>query len=240
MKCWASCLGDCSKGGSREHYISDSIFDGETITAMGLPWCRGTPKTIGLKSAVAKILCRKHNSELSVFDNEAANFARYIKDDLVGKPLFDSCILLRGSNLEKWAVKTFFNLGYLRALHPQQPNSISPSEKLVRYIFQNGAIDDGIGLYFISNSVSAETTRDGVSWNVIWNPDQINQIFGMAIVFCGVRFVLSIIPMRVERQISELGVVNSFDYSKAQVAYRPPNIIFSNQNATQKRINFDW
>ena len=72
MSCWASSLGDCGGGISREHIISASQFDEETITLQCLPWCK-EPKTIGLASLVAKNLCRDHNTALSPVDEEARN-----------------------------------------------------------------------------------------------------------------------------------------------------------------------
>ena len=135
MTCWALSLGDCANGLSREHYISDGIFDDVFLTVVGLPWCRHEPRKIALKSAVAKILCEKHNSALSPFDSEAANLSKFLVSHVYRQPLVDSSVKLQGKLLEKWALKTFLNLGYLRALHREQRNAINPPESLVRYVF---------------------------------------------------------------------------------------------------------
>src|SRR3954469_10804919 len=103
MECWASCLGDCGEGASREHYISEGVFDGELITAFGLPWCSDHPATIGLGSAVAKILCRKHNSALSDFDGEAAKLSRFLFANIIERPLDEGNVRIQGVRLEKWA-----------------------------------------------------------------------------------------------------------------------------------------
>src|SRR5579862_8503717 len=76
MSCWAASLGGCGGGASREHMVSASQFDTETITVQGLPWCRDAPKTIGLASLVAKNLCRDHNKALSPVDKAAMKFKR--------------------------------------------------------------------------------------------------------------------------------------------------------------------
>lgn len=72
MECWAATLGTCAGGSSREHYITDGVFEGEMINAFGLPWCSDEPLSIELAAATARILCKRHNKALSDFDNEAS------------------------------------------------------------------------------------------------------------------------------------------------------------------------
>ena len=63
------CLGNCGGGWTREHYISDGIFDGEMVTAFGLHWCKDKPMQIALRTGVSKILCKTHNEALSPYDS---------------------------------------------------------------------------------------------------------------------------------------------------------------------------
>jgi hypothetical protein len=44
-------------------------FQNGSITVSGLHWCKDEPKTVGLASLPGKILCRKHNSELSELED---------------------------------------------------------------------------------------------------------------------------------------------------------------------------
>lgn len=238
--CWASVLRDCARGSSREHYISDGIFDGQQVTAIGLSWCRHVPMTIGLKSAVAKILCGKHNSALSPFDTEAGKLSRFLQTNILHHPLEEGTISLNGSLLEKWALKTFLNLGYIRGLHREQPNRLEPRPDLVRYIYENAPIADGVGLYLVTGKVSNDDSARGVWWNVIQNPQRLEEIFGMVLQFFGVRLVVSISPSRAEEKIAHLGEVNGFDYSTAQIIYRPSNIILVSDIAGRKDIHLEW
>lgn len=240
MDCWASTLEDCGRGKSREHYISDGIFDGETVTAVGLPWCRDKPVTIGMRSAVAKILCGKHNSALSRFDAEAAKLSKFLVTNVLDQPLAEAAISLSGRHLEKWALKTFLNLGYIRGLHREQPNRLDPPANLVRHIYLDEPIADGVGLYFVTGKVSNQDFGPGLWWNVIQNPKNTAEIFGMAFTFFGVRFVISIPPIRAEDKIASLGQVNGFDYSSAKILYRPPNIGLMSSTAGLKRIDLKW
>lgn len=238
--CWASLLADCARGASREHYISDGIFDSQVVTAVGLPWCRDTPVTIGLSSAVAKILCQRHNSALSAFDAEAAKLSRFLQANVLNQPLVDSTIVLKGGLLEKWALKTFLNLGYIRGLHREQPNRLEPQPDLVRYIFENAPVADGVGLYFVSSKISNDNFGTGLWWNVIQNPQRLEEIFGMTFTFFGVRFVISIPPIRAEGKIARLGKMNGFNYSTATVIYRPANIALISSAAGSKQIQLEW
>lgn len=240
MDCWASVLKDCARGSSREHYISDGIFDGQQVTAVGLPGCRHEPMTIGLRSAVAKILCGKHNSALSPFDTEAGKLSRFLQTNVLDQPLKQSAISLKGRSLEKWALKTFLNLGYIRGLHREQPNRLDPRLDLVRYIYEDAPVADGVGLYFVTGTISNDGYARGVWWNVIQNPQRLEEIFGMVFGFFGVRFVVSISPTRAEEKIANLGELNGFDFSTAQIIYRPSNITLASSTAGRKEIQLEW
>src|SRR5216684_5814407 len=71
MSCWAKPIGGCSAKMSREHLISASVFPGRTVMVQGFPWCKDTPAEIGLSGLTAKILCEKHNKDLSPLDEAA-------------------------------------------------------------------------------------------------------------------------------------------------------------------------
>jgi len=240
LDCWASLLKDCGKGNSREHYISDGIFDGHPVTAFGLPWCRDKPVTIGMRSAVAKILCGKHNSGLSEFDAEAAKLSKFLVTNVLDDPLAQASISLNGRHLEKWALKTFFNLGYIRGLHREQPNRIDPPPHLVRHLFLNESVADGVGLYLVTGKVSNTDFGPGLWWNAIQNPTNKAEIYGMTFTFFGIRFVISIPPIRAEEKIARMGLVKDFDFASAKILYRPPNIGLTSSTAGLKRIDLQW
>jgi len=240
LDCWASILEDCARGKTREHYISDGIFDGESVTAFGLPWCRDQPITVGMRSAVAKILCGKHNSALSPFDAEAAKLSKFLVTNVLDQPLAVAAIRLNGNRLEKWALKTFLNLGYIRGLHRGQPNRLDPPAHVVRHIFLDEPVADGVGIYFVTGKISNHAYGPGLWWNAIQNPKNTAEIFGMAFTFFGVRFVISISPSRAVDKIAGLGQVNGFDYSSAKILYRPPNIGLTSSTAGLKRIDLEW
>src|SRR3972149_5105096 len=71
--CWAESLGDCDGGISREHIVSKSLFVSSYVDVKGFEWCKEETERIGLASLTKKVLCRKHNSQLSKIDSAAAH-----------------------------------------------------------------------------------------------------------------------------------------------------------------------
>src|SRR5437899_5988102 len=123
-ECWAACLGDCSDKISREHIISASLFPADKITVQGLSWCKGEPKEIGLAALTRKILCTKHNSDLSEIDAAAGESMNTLRE---ATRLMNLRVELRikrptikrfhvaGVALERWFLKTFINIAYKQA-----------------------------------------------------------------------------------------------------------------------------
>src|SRR5690349_5685627 len=72
-RCWAHTLGNCSDAMSREHVVSDSILL-DMVTVKGFSWCKDSPKSISAANFTSKILCERHNNELSPSDGEIKNF----------------------------------------------------------------------------------------------------------------------------------------------------------------------
>ena len=239
MDCWASCLGDCGGGLSREHYISDGIFDEEAITAFGLSWCNEKPLTIGLSSAVSKILCKKHNEAFSPFDSEAAKLSRFLSANILDDPLAHNEVTLDGALLERWSLKTLLNLGYIGALDQENFVQLQPPPEIVKSLFQNAEVPDGIGLYFVTGSISNEGYKNELSWDAIRIVSNAN-VLGMTFTFNGIRFVVSIVPVRLEEKIAKMGLVKGVDYSRAKIIYRPPEIVFTSNTAGRKVINLKW
>ena len=240
MDCWAAVLGDCAGGLSREHYISDGIFDGEAITAYGLEWCKDHPIQISLASAVSKILCKRHNERFSPFDAEAAKLSRFLSANVLDDPLSEAQITLRGYRLEKWALKTFLNLGYIGGLDPEHHARLKPREDLVRYLFQETQAPKGIGLYFVTGAVSNAKFNVGLSWNAIRNLSRDGAIAGMTFTLNDVRFVVSAEEGPAEHRLAKIGLVNGVDYSRAKIYYRPHNIALLSKTAGQKTIALEW
>jgi len=240
VECWAARLGNCAGGLSREHYISDGIFDGETIAAFGLAWCKERPIQIGLVNAVSKILCKRHNEALSAFDAEAAKLSRFLSKNIVDDPLSEAEIALNGPSIEKWALKTFVNLGYIGGLDQEHHSRIQPAPAIVDFLFRGGDVPRGIGLYFLTGAISNEDYNVGLSWNAIHNVSDGGAVVAMTFTLNKIRFVVSAEPGPVEERLAKMGVVKGVDYSNAKIVYRPENISFLSKTEGQKTVILEW
>jgi len=222
LECWASLIGGCSGGSSREHYISSGIFDETEISVFGLPWCKDQPARIGLNNAVSKILCGTHNNQLSLYDSEASKLSRFLSSNISEEPQKNDkpC--------------------YLGALSQPEHLRIDPEESIVRYLYQKTKIHDGIGLYFVSGGLSNTSYKTGVSWNALLNKSENDKIVGMLLIFNGIQFITCGVPVRAEELISKMKLFNGTDFSNAQIIYRPTNIILDSTTAGCKRINLLW
>jgi len=84
--CYLRATNDCSQDISREHYISANILEqlgDEGIEVAGVPWLKpGESKRLAVDNLTAKILCKRHNENLSPLDSEAGTFLRFLTEAL--------------------------------------------------------------------------------------------------------------------------------------------------------------
>lgn len=149
MACWASCLGTCEGRSSREHLFSSNLF-GSSVTVTGGPY-GDEPLKIGTGSLVSRILCEKHNSDLSPLDSEAGRFSQHL-DELFARHEERSRQYQTGDRspwevieytanrdlLTRWFTKTTINLAIVLPFVRGWPTgraAIDPPEALVRTVF---------------------------------------------------------------------------------------------------------
>lgn len=179
VTCWASALGNCGGGMSREHIISASQWDADSITLSGLPWCK-EPKTVGLASLVARNLCREHNTSLSPADNEARKLKLAFKTIMLSPKLpvrqrFDARLI------ERWLLKTTINLAL------QEPTSgLSPTPELVRFAFGLGSPPAGEGFFFVAELGEDIGYKNQIRFESVTRRDDGQMVIG-AFVFHGMR-----------------------------------------------------
>lgn len=56
--CWAAALGDCAQKITREHVVSQCLFEGDQIMVQGFKWCLKKPKSIGLATLSRRFCAR--------------------------------------------------------------------------------------------------------------------------------------------------------------------------------------
>jgi hypothetical protein len=145
-RCRAWSIGDCDGGISREHLISGCLFDDESVSVRGFRWCLEEPKTVGLSRLVAKILSRKHSSDLSGLDAAALDTfnafrqsvrLNQVRTGLRAKSLRNQRFVIDGPRLERWFLRTLINLsaGSEWIVGPGVHPEGIPSEHLVKVAF---------------------------------------------------------------------------------------------------------
>jgi hypothetical protein len=157
--CWASCVGGCSGGMSREHLVSRGLWKGPKVKARGFPWC--AKEFAEIAPVTGKLLCRSHNSELSPLD-EAAQQAFHTFEqvsevsEVRGRLQPGNWEILTysidGARLERWLIKTVINLFISTTpdgrWYPDGASAPSPPSLLVEAVFGIRAVPEPIGLYF--------------------------------------------------------------------------------------------
>ena len=205
--CWANCLGDCAEGMSGEHYISQSVFIHADINVQGFSWCK-EPKQIRLETLKKKILCKKHNSQLSDVDAAARASLESIRDAFM---LFDARSKLRERRwsikrfevdmlkLERWSLKTLINLnhmgiGWVIGDEPARPKV--PTRELAEVAFGRRRFADAKGLYVMAKGKQVIDFVEGGFSFCATTKDQ--QLVGGKLWLWGVPFYISIYPEPVE------------------------------------------
>jgi hypothetical protein len=151
--CFAQALGNCAGESSGEHYVSDAILRAVSRAESRVPTFlpAGVTSELGIRSPAGNILCQKHHSDLSGFDDEGLNFFNAMERVLVpGSPV--GPLQVSGDRLERWALKTL--IGGLYSGQMPTPEGIilkgvSPPDPWLDILFQNHALPPRSGLYLI-------------------------------------------------------------------------------------------
>ena len=194
--CWANTLGNCSNKRSLEHLISQNLFDSRTIKIQGFDWCK-EEKEIGLANAGRKILCTKHNSELSHLDSEAGKFMDALmhateisqkRKKLKPKKWSIHRATVDGYLIERWFIKTFINI----SLNDIDKCAI-PLNEMVNVVYGNKTLSKNTGLY-VSAAVGDDVKIErSFSFKPLWKHKVL--VAGI-FEFSGYEFVIAFADVR--------------------------------------------
>jgi len=196
--CWANSLGDCSGKMSGEHLVSDALFDDDTVTVQGLPWCKDQPKIIGLSSLVKNVLCTEHNSRLSEADETAKKFRDALRamassqnDHSAGELTPSAVNEVDGFSIERWCAKTIvtFAAGTSARIGDGR-NRGKPSRSLVEIVFGQKHFESRAGLYWMGEVGDNITVNDGVEVMVF--TDSEDRVQGARFTLFGFRMLLKL------------------------------------------------
>lgn len=248
MECWAETLGDCSAKLSREHIVSRSLFIGDTVRVEGLSWCRTGPKEVGLASLTAKILCERHNSELSAVDAAGAKaFDTLRQVDVVTEKrrrlgLWKWRVReyrIDGPLLERWLLKALINLCY-KGEHPIGAPAVArglPHPALVKIVFGQSQFAGRAGLYFAVHAGQQVSTDETVGFAPLIKDSAY--IAGGCFWFRGYRLLLYLEPAGPPERLTGI-VVNGEDLGNSQLNYHNRRIDFLQGRHVSQVVHVDW
>lgn len=198
--CWARAIGGCGTKLSREHYVSQSLWDGDNIDVIGFPWCKEAPKRIGLASLTAKILCDVHNSSLSPLDAAAgeafATLRRVVaftkKPKKKSKDRKGVRFQINGPLLERWFLKTAIGIFHVQKVdevwrYDRAPLA-APSATIVEWVTGKIPIPAPLGLYMAANVGGDLQFQDSFEGGPLYYSDE--GLIGFLFSFFGLQFLL--------------------------------------------------
>lgn len=250
MTCWAAALGGCDSKTSREHLVSDGLWDGPRIRVQGLPWCRDEPKIVGRNALTAKILCRSHNSALSPVDTAGrdafralANAAKFAdnRTKITARTWIPFHFRIDGQLLERWFLKTLINLVYLR--ERPLPWSIggsthAPPGVLIDAVFGVRALSKPLGLYGVAVLGEAAVSSDKVEFRPLLTLNG-SQIAGGLFFFRGFRYLLHTddTPLDPTLRITKEG---GTDWNGSAALYHIRNMDCNIAGALSHSVDYAW
>jgi hypothetical protein len=206
MVCWADCLGNCESKQSREHVVSENLWLSNTVTVQGVSWWADAPKDIGIANLTAKILCRRHNSDLSRVDSSAGDSFATLREVARLKNVREAMkpirwtvkkYVLDGVMLERWFLKTLINIAFDGKYPIGSDATVAgrPSERLVRIAYGLESFKGKAGMYTMSRVGMEVTLEDRVSFSPIMaRAPHGEYVVAGIFVFRGFKFLLYLEP----------------------------------------------
>lgn len=252
MKCWASILGDCDGKQSKEHYMSRGLWKGRTVRVKGFSWLSGTDKEIGVDSFQSRILCERHNRELSPLDAEAQKlfetFEQIIRNLKTNATLKSRNAYRKpktwkvdGLKVERWAAK--FLVGLVCAeqreakWYDNHSPAIAPPRWVVEAIFGRSHFQEPAGLHF-ATSYQGDLVS-GLGIGPLSHPLS-NEIVGGDVSFGGFRFVIWLSREELSSFSipSATGVISN--QKEPDLRYRFELMQFPIRNVVNQKLLYDW
>jgi len=201
VTCWAKSGGGCSPDTTREHLVSKGLWLSRTLQVSGYPWCRDTPKQVGLGSLTSRILCRAHNNALSPLDQAAKESFQafrlattYLKERSAIRPRHWKIRRLEsnGPLLERWFLKTAINLAAIGNEHvgwaePAPDDAVAPP-LFVRAVLGLESLPPPMGMYF--GAFEGEQIEMADEFRFTARLGANREILGAVFSFRGPRFLL--------------------------------------------------
>lgn len=247
--CWASNYSECSGKISREHYISQGVFEQQFIYVKGFKWCKGKERKISIANLTSKVLCEHHNNELSEVDQTGINAIRIFEELIPEKYRSNknppTCRVIDGINFERWLLKVAINLSYRGEMHigvgmtDSEPGL--PSPYLLQVVFGRMRFSHKMGLYTLCYETSEKFEVGKISMTSIHKDQAIG---GFIFHIRGLDFFLSLYPGHAPPRLETLGLgsengIRKHIYSALPI-YRKKEVISINEQGECRKVPFKW
>lgn len=227
--CYLAGCSDCEGGMSREHYISrsvlDLIFGDGPASIIGTPWARNGVDNVSVSSLTAKILCQKHNNELTHLDSAAKDFFGAIQAaqlKLQAKTTVSTVARIDGDLLERWVLKLVAGMLVSGNFGRNGIKLLGEIPAIWRSIIMGCPYPDFWGLYF--SAPVGEFATAHKEFEVVPMSDLKGNVLA-------VKLAMARIPM--------FFALGKPDNPQGIGAYRPEGLTFHDQTV-EHRILFAW
>jgi hypothetical protein len=246
--CWAASIGNCNGGISREHVVSKALFKSPTVSVDGFPWCKGKTLTIGIESLTAKILCQRHNNNLSPLDEEASALFDAIREWCARENVRNNmsplsriarpATVVNARLLERWFLKTLLNLSLSREYYigiNGEEKGVVPLD-LVQICYGMRNFEGKAGMYGAAHAGMMIASHDTLRFAPLLRDERV---LGGFFEFRGFRFFLSLMPDE-QLTMSQLPSMDT-SWQEARLMY-PIELIQSQISSliTVPIIRFKW
>lgn len=247
--CWAVSIGGCGGKTSREHVISKSLFVSPEVTVEGLHWCKDQPKTVGIESLTARILCQEHNSQLSPLDSAAGAafdaLRRQTKLANERQKLSPKALLrverfnIDAKLLERWLLKTLLNLTYCSdyLIGVGGTEKGVPSSDLVQICYGLQPFPGDAGMYVAANCGMTLNMVDTVAFAPLIKDDE--RVLGGFFEFRGIRFLLTLMPEGLKYPLSAIPRIDP-NWASAQLLRPFKKIKAKHGKYLSHTVEFRW
>jgi len=209
-----------------------------------MPFMQG--REVGSADLKAKVLCVTHNSALHDLDDEAIKLATALRGLRAVKQTGEMTVRVDGWKIERWCLKSGFNLLASRWL---EPRGFAPDPQAVRVIFGDSRPPPATGLYVVIDPpVMMTPDTDQVGWQMFADERNPAAIVGVYIQLHGLGLIVSNQPSDITvalRATKNSGKVATSNWSAARVIHHPRCVeLFRNKVPPGERgsltVEFVW
>ncbi|MGC1105110.1 MAG: hypothetical protein WA876_01090 [Candidatus Acidiferrales bacterium] len=230
--------------------MSKGLFSTDEIFVQGFSWCKDGPRKIGINNFTRKILCSRHNTELSAADDAAIDTARKFREAF---RLYEVRQTLRPTiwtvtrfridvyGLERWFLKTLINiaLGQDRFIGAEAERPGEPPRRLVEIAFGRETFRERAGLYvFVDIGQNIHHLENRVTVTTFSPLNDSLRLLGATFVLQGFTYLLCLDETGVSEGVTFLRP-DGTPYAPGNVWYRKAHIRYQIRKRLSHTIDIE-